>query len=223
LDREAFHSLLGRLDSLRSMWRFEALQRVPLFARLDHKTKAAVAAALGQVHMPKGTAVVTQVRLGCLSWLVACCFDVVCGCGGSAGPGAHAQGHCGGDAGAASVLVSCSTAWFAASNLGSSQVNVLMMCVGVAAALARCTCPSSCTKHWRMTYALHSRHGALACSTVNSPCFVCVCVQGERGHAFHIVESGQLSAFKDNQPLPVMSYGPGAPAATAVWFCPCCF
>ncbi|WIA19038.1 hypothetical protein OEZ85_003698 [Tetradesmus obliquus] len=92
LDREAFHSLLGRLDSLRSMWRFEALQRVPLLARLDHKTKAAVAAALGQVAMPKGTAVVTQ---------------------------------------------------------------------------------------------------------------------GERGHAFYIVESGQLSAFKDNQPLPVMSYGPG--------------
>jgi hypothetical protein len=35
------------------------------------------------------------------------------------------------------------------------------------------------------------------------------CLQGERGHAFYIVESGQLSAFKDNQPLPVMSYGPG--------------
>jgi hypothetical protein len=34
-------------------------------------------------------------------------------------------------------------------------------------------------------------------------------LQGERGHAFYIVESGQLSAFKDNQPLPVMSYGPG--------------
>lgn len=34
-------------------------------------------------------------------------------------------------------------------------------------------------------------------------------MQGERGHAFYIVESGQLSAFKDNQPLPVMSYGPG--------------
>lgn len=37
-------------------------------------------------------------------------------------------------------------------------------------------------------------------------------VQGERGHAFYIVESGQLSAFKDNQPLPVMSYGPGGMA-----------
>lgn len=61
LDREAFHALLGRLDSLRSMWRFEALQRVPLFAKLDHKTKAGVASALGQVNMPKGTAVVTQV------------------------------------------------------------------------------------------------------------------------------------------------------------------
>eukprot|EP00879_Flechtneria_rotunda_P024070 GHRR01025496.1.p1 GENE.GHRR01025496.1~~GHRR01025496.1.p1 ORF type:complete len:154 (-),score=33.94 GHRR01025496.1:221-682(-) len=62
LDRDAFHAMLGRLDSLRSMWRFEALQRVPLFARLDNKTKAAVASALGQVVMPKGTAVVTQVR-----------------------------------------------------------------------------------------------------------------------------------------------------------------
>lgn len=61
LDREAFHALLGRLDSLRSMWRFEALQRVPLFAKLVNKTKAAVASALGQVNMPKGTAVVTQV------------------------------------------------------------------------------------------------------------------------------------------------------------------
>lgn len=35
-------------------------------------------------------------------------------------------------------------------------------------------------------------------------------MQGERGHAFYIVESGQLSAFKDNSPLPVLSYGPGA-------------
>jgi hypothetical protein len=71
----------------------QALQRVPLFAGLDSKTKGAIASALGQVSMPKGTAVVTQ---------------------------------------------------------------------------------------------------------------------GERGHAFYIVESGQLSAFKDNSPLPVLSYGPGA-------------
>lgn len=60
LDRDSFHALLGSLDSLRSMWRFEALQRVPLFAKLDHKSKAAVASALGQVNMPKGTAIVTQ-------------------------------------------------------------------------------------------------------------------------------------------------------------------
>ena len=39
-------------------------------------------------------------------------------------------------------------------------------------------------------------------------CAVCVS-QGERGHAFYIVESGQLSAFKDNATLPVLSYGPG--------------
>lgn len=28
LDRSAFHSLLGKLDSLRSMWRFEVSERV---------------------------------------------------------------------------------------------------------------------------------------------------------------------------------------------------
>lgn len=63
LERDAFHALLGRLDSLRSMWRFEALQRVPLFSHLDAKTKAAVAAALGQVSIARGTAVVTQVKV----------------------------------------------------------------------------------------------------------------------------------------------------------------
>lgn len=72
LDREAFRALLGRLDSLRSMWRFEALQRVPLFAQLDNKTKVAVAGALGQVNMPKGTAVVTQVRPAWLMHLRRC-------------------------------------------------------------------------------------------------------------------------------------------------------
>lgn len=40
----------------------QALQRVPLFSGLDPKTKGAIASALGQVSMPKGTAVVTQVR-----------------------------------------------------------------------------------------------------------------------------------------------------------------
>lgn len=39
----------------------QALQRVPLFAGLDPKTKGGIASALGQVSMPKGTAVVTQV------------------------------------------------------------------------------------------------------------------------------------------------------------------
>lgn len=42
----------------------QALQRVPLFAGLDPKTKGAIASALGQVSMPKGTAVVTQVGGG---------------------------------------------------------------------------------------------------------------------------------------------------------------
>lgn len=35
------------------------------------------------------------------------------------------------------------------------------------------------------------------------------CCQGERGQAFYIVESGQLSTYKDGGPHPVMSYGPG--------------
>jgi len=44
---------------------------------------------------------------------------------------------------------------------------------------------------------------------VSVACLSCL-LQGERGHAFYIVESGQLSAFKDSSPLPVLSYGPGA-------------
>lgn len=57
----------------------QALQRVPLFAGLDPKTKGAIASALGQVSMPKGTAVVTQVGgnrharglvgVGCVWWV----------------------------------------------------------------------------------------------------------------------------------------------------------
>lgn len=33
--------------------------------------------------------------------------------------------------------------------------------------------------------------------------------QGEEGNAFYIVESGQLAAYKDGCPTPVMAYGPG--------------
>lgn len=33
--------------------------------------------------------------------------------------------------------------------------------------------------------------------------------QGEEGHAFFIVESGQLAAYKDSGAAPVMAYGPG--------------
>lgn len=33
--------------------------------------------------------------------------------------------------------------------------------------------------------------------------------QGEVGNAFYIVESGQLHAYKDKSPLPIMSYSPG--------------
>lgn len=41
---------------------------MPLFASLDPKTKGAIAAALGQVSMPKGTAVVTQVSPASFSY-----------------------------------------------------------------------------------------------------------------------------------------------------------
>jgi hypothetical protein len=33
--------------------------------------------------------------------------------------------------------------------------------------------------------------------------------QGEEGNAFYIVESGQLAAYKDGGPTPVLAYGPG--------------
>ncbi|KAI8463719.1 MAG: putative cGMP-dependent protein kinase [Monoraphidium minutum] len=92
LHRDAFHTLLGRLDTLRHMWRFEALRRVPLLRGLPDKARAELAAALTQLVVPKGAAAVTQ---------------------------------------------------------------------------------------------------------------------GEEGHAFYIVESGQLAAFKDGGPAPVMAYGPG--------------
>lgn len=55
---------------------------------------------------------------------------------------------------------------------------------------------------------------ASALGQVSMPKGTAVVTQGERGHAFYIVESGQLSAFKDNSPLPVLSYGPGATRQT---------
>ena len=137
LERDAFHALLGRLDSLRSMWRFEALQRVPLFARIDAKTKAAVAAALGQVSMPGGTAVVTQVSTA----------------EGSDAPRGTPRSRRGPAQGCAAVPHVCAHCRASASHAPRSQ--------------------------------------------------------GERGQAFYIVESGQLSAFKDSANQPVMSYGPG--------------
>ena len=60
LHRDAFHSLLGRLDTLRHMWRFEALRRVPLLQGLPDKARAELAAALSQLTVPRGAAVVTQ-------------------------------------------------------------------------------------------------------------------------------------------------------------------
>lgn len=61
LHREAFHQLLGSLEALRHLWRYEALRRVPLMDQLPEKSKMEVAAALAQLYTPKGSAVVTQV------------------------------------------------------------------------------------------------------------------------------------------------------------------
>jgi hypothetical protein len=45
------------------MWRFEALRRVPLLKGLPDKQRAELAAALRQLGVPKGSAVVTQARV----------------------------------------------------------------------------------------------------------------------------------------------------------------
>lgn len=63
LHRDDFHKLLGRLDTLRHMWRFEALRRVPLLRGLPDKARAELAAALSQLTVPRGAAVVTQAGL----------------------------------------------------------------------------------------------------------------------------------------------------------------
>jgi cytochrome P450 len=63
LHREQFQLLLGSLDALRHMWRFEALRRVPLLDQLPDKARAELAASLAQYTAPKGSAVVTQVSL----------------------------------------------------------------------------------------------------------------------------------------------------------------
>lgn len=44
------------------MWRFEALRRVPLFDKLTDKQKSQLASAMQQITVPKGEAIVTQVR-----------------------------------------------------------------------------------------------------------------------------------------------------------------
>ncbi len=64
MSRDAFIHQLGNLATIRHMWRFEALRRVPLFAKLSDAQRDGLAAALEQVTFPKGTAVVTQVGAG---------------------------------------------------------------------------------------------------------------------------------------------------------------
>jgi hypothetical protein len=78
LHREAFHQLLGSLEALRHLWRYEALRRVPLMDQLPEKSKMEVAAALAQLSTPKGSAVVTQVGMCECTWQQALSGTLLC-------------------------------------------------------------------------------------------------------------------------------------------------
>ncbi len=57
----AFEEQLGSLAALQSLWRFEALGKVPLFNGLSNEQRARVAGALRPREVKKAQAVVTQV------------------------------------------------------------------------------------------------------------------------------------------------------------------
>lgn len=80
------------------------------------------------------------------------------------------------------------------------------MCVSGLRLLQR-SCEDCCAAVW--THAAAQLDMAQCVCLLNLGRLCCVLLQGERGHTFYIVESGQLSAFKDNATLPVLSYGPG--------------
>ncbi|GLI69549.1 hypothetical protein VaNZ11_014092 [Volvox africanus] len=64
LSREQFTKLLGNLTQMRSLWRFEALKKVPLLSALDTTTRSSLANALRSVSFKAGEDVIRQGDIG---------------------------------------------------------------------------------------------------------------------------------------------------------------
>lgn len=169
LDRSAFHSLLGKLDSLRSMWRFEVRAASPCLA-------AGKCAPGGAVEDKRGSS--------CWCCKVSCKASI-----------------------AASWVPTCTKR---NGFVGVCTARLMALHHGVVPSVPL---PPQALQRVPLFAGLDPKtKGAIASALgqVSMPKGTAVVTQGERGHAFYIVESGQLSAFKDNSPLPVLSYGPGA-------------
>lgn len=65
LTRNQFQSKLGDLSALRSMWRFEALRRVPLLCTLPPDLMNRLAVALVSEQFQPGQEVISEVRKAC--------------------------------------------------------------------------------------------------------------------------------------------------------------
>jgi hypothetical protein len=63
LSREQFQLQLGNLSQLRSMWRFEALRRVPLLCTLKHDLMSKLAEGLVSEKFSAGQDVIREVRI----------------------------------------------------------------------------------------------------------------------------------------------------------------
>lgn len=61
LSRDQFTSLLGGLGQLRTVWRLEALRRVPLFSGLSQDVLNRLASVLQPVYLKAGQNAITQV------------------------------------------------------------------------------------------------------------------------------------------------------------------
>ncbi|KAG2497546.1 hypothetical protein HYH03_004293 [Edaphochlamys debaryana] len=70
LSREQFTRLLGNLATLRNVWRFEALRKVPLLASIEPSTRAQLAAALKPVSYKAGDDVIKQGDIGDKMYIV---------------------------------------------------------------------------------------------------------------------------------------------------------
>lgn len=64
LERDQFTGLLGSLETIRHMWRFETVKKVPLLISLPNSHKFKVAMAFKTVEFKEGSVIVEQVKLG---------------------------------------------------------------------------------------------------------------------------------------------------------------